>query len=131
MDQKTNNRLALIAAGISGFVGVSAGAFGAHGLAKRVSDADLSIWGTASQYQLFHAVALLAVAAIPSCKHRRLVVWSWIVGTLLFSGSLYVLVLSGIRKLGMITPLGGLCFLFGWAVVFSLGLKAVKEDLSP
>ena len=122
------DRLPLIAAGISGFLGVSAGAFGAHALADRLNAADLAIWHTASSYQMLHALALLALVAVPASRSKRLAAWSWIVGTILFSGSLYVLVLSGVRKLGMITPLGGLCFLFGWAMVVSIGFSCCKKE---
>lgn len=110
----------MVAAGLSGFIGVAAGAFGAHGLAKRVSAGDLDIWQTASHYQLLHAVALLALVALPRLRGLRLVAWMWIAGTIIFSGSLYALVLTGIRKFGMITPIGGLCFLLGWAILVKI-----------
>jgi len=111
----------LLWAAINGFVAVALGAFGAHGLATRVTEQRLGNWQTAVQYQMFHVMALVIVALLirelgqlPLLKlGGRL----FLAGIVLFSGSLYLLVLSEQRWLGMITPLGGLCFLAGWAVV--------------
>jgi uncharacterized membrane protein YgdD (TMEM256/DUF423 family) len=102
---------------LSAFVAVAAGAFGAHTLKQRLSADMLAIFETAARYQMYHAIALLAVAwaesrwpGIPT----HLSGWSFIAGTALFSGSLYLLSFSGLRWLGAITPLGGLAFLVGW-----------------
>ena len=101
----------------SAFVAVGAGAFGAHGLRARLSPELLAVFETAARYQMYHALALLAVAwavtrwpgALPQWAG-----WLFLAGTVLFSGSLYLLALTGIRWLGAITPLGGLAFLAGW-----------------
>jgi uncharacterized membrane protein YgdD (TMEM256/DUF423 family) len=118
--------LPVYAAAIFGFLGVAAGAFGAHGLASRVPAKDLAIWETAAEYQLLHAVALLALSALPDSPARIRVCCCWIAGITIFSGSLYALVLSNVRQLGMITPLGGLCMLAGWALL----VFAVRTPIS-
>ena len=102
---------------VSAFVAVAAGAFGAHGLKSRLSAEMLSVFETAVRYQTYHALALLAAAWAVSQWPGRAAVsagWLFVAGTVLFSGSLYALALTGIRSLGAITPLGGLCFLAGW-----------------
>jgi uncharacterized membrane protein YgdD (TMEM256/DUF423 family) len=101
----------------SAFVAVAAGAFGAHALRARLSPDLLAVFETGARYQMYHALGLLAVAwAVtrwPSPWPPR-AGWLFLAGTVLFSGSLYALALSGIRWLGAITPLGGLAFLAGW-----------------
>lgn len=95
-----------------------------HGLKNRLSADYLAIFHTGVTYQLVHALAILGVAVLSAHLPGRLVGWAgglFAVGILLFSGSLYALTLSGLGKLGMITPLGGLCFLAGW---LCLGLAA-------
>ena len=102
---------------ISGFLGVLAGAFGAHALRARLSPEMLQTFETGARYQLIHALALVLIgvaAARASSGALRAAGWFFAIGTLLFSGSLYALALSGVRALGAITPLGGLCFLLGW-----------------
>lgn len=114
----------LMLAAFFGFTGVALGAFAAHGLKSRLSADYLAIFHTGVSYQLVHALAILAVAMLSAHLPGRLVGWAgglFAVGILLFSGSLYVLTLSGLSKLGMITPLGGLCLLAGW---LCLGLAA-------
>ena len=99
--------------GALGALGVILGAFGAHGLESRVADpAQLEWWETGARYHLVHAVALLAVAAHPA--RPKLAGWLFVVGIAVFSGTLYVMGLTGIRALGAITPIGGLCFIGGW-----------------
>lgn len=102
------------------FLGVALGAFGAHGLRNSVSQADLATWDTAVRYQLVHALALLwlawAVERWPGASTAA-AGWAFVAGVLIFSGSLYALVLSGQRWLGAVTPLGGLAFLTGWALL--------------
>jgi uncharacterized membrane protein YgdD (TMEM256/DUF423 family) len=105
-------KIAVQVAAAMGFLGVVLGAFGAHKLEEIVSFRQLEIWQTAVLYQLIHSVAALWAA-----ERKPLVVWLWTAGVLLFSGSLYALTLTGITKLGMITPLGGLLFLAGWLVL--------------
>lgn len=99
-------------AAVLGLLGVFLGAFGAHIVRDKVSAASLAIWQTAVLYQLIHAVAALWAA-----QKNALVVWLWTAGVALFSGSLYVLALTDFKKLGMVTPFGGLCFLAGWLVL--------------
>jgi uncharacterized membrane protein YgdD (TMEM256/DUF423 family) len=114
----------LMLAAFFGFTGVALGAFAAHGLKNKLSAEYLAIFHTGVLYQLIHTLALLAVALIAVQIPGRLVTWagiSFAVGILLFSGSLYMLTLTGISKLGIITPFGGLAFLIGWAL---LGLTA-------
>jgi uncharacterized membrane protein YgdD (TMEM256/DUF423 family) len=102
---------------LSGLVGVAAGAFGAHGLRSRLAPDLLVVFETAARYQMYHAVALLTVAWATTRWPGSLAAWAgwlFVAGTVVFSGSLYALALTGIRWLGAITPLGGLCFLAGW-----------------
>lgn len=110
-------RTFVILAAVLGFVGVALGAFGAHGLRGRVSPEDLEIFETGVRYQMYHVLALLAVGWLSGrYPGTALVVAGWLMtaGIVVFSGSLYVLVLSGVRWLGAVTPLGGLCLLAGW-----------------
>ena len=112
---------------ISAFLAVAAGAFGAHALKTRVAPDLLLVYETGVRYQLIHAIALLAVGL--AAVHRPSGGWAipvglFTAGTVLFSGSLYVLALSGIRWLGAVTPLGGVCFLVGWLAVIWLVLRA-------
>lgn len=114
----------LLLAAFFGFTGVALGAFAAHGLKARLSAEYLAIFHTGVTYQLIHALALFGVAILSVHLPGRLVGWAgglFTLGILLFSGSLYILTLSGIGKLGMITPLGGTAFLAGW---LCLGLAA-------
>ncbi len=99
------------------FLAVGAGAFGAHALRGRLTADLLEVFETAARYQMYHALALLVVgwlAAQTPSRALRVAGWLFVLGTLLFSGSLYLLTLSGLRWLGAITPLGGLGFLGGW-----------------
>ena len=117
-------RLFLLLAALGGFTGVAAGAFAAHGLKTRLSPEYLAVFQTAAHYQLIHSLALLAVALLLlHCAQRLLRVSGvlFALGIVLFSGSLYGLTLTGITRLGMITPFGGLAFLGGW---LCLGLAA-------
>lgn len=100
------------------------GAFAAHGLKNRLTPEYLTIFHTGVTYQLVHTLALFGVALLATHVQGRLVTWagvSFTVGILLFSGSLYVLTTTGISKIGIITPFGGLAFLIGW---LCLGLAA-------
>jgi uncharacterized membrane protein YgdD (TMEM256/DUF423 family) len=103
--------------GIFAFLGVAAGAFGAHALRSRVPADLLAVFETGARYQMYHALALLAVAWAAARWPGPLPQWAgwlFVVGTVLFSGSLYALALSGTRWLGAITPLGGAALLAGW-----------------
>lgn len=109
--------LVLIAA-ISGFLAVALGAFGAHALRRRISAENIAIFQTGVQYQMYHSLAILAVALIrywstPS-SWMTYAAWCFIIGIILFSGSLYLLSTTGKKVFGPITPLGGLAFLAGW-----------------
>jgi uncharacterized membrane protein YgdD (TMEM256/DUF423 family) len=101
-------------------LGVAAGAFGAHGLKARLSPEMLVVFETGVRYHLIHALALLAVAWAAT-RWSSLAVhaagWLFVVGVLLFSGSLYALSLTGVRGLGAITPLGGVAFILGWLLL--------------
>ncbi len=116
------------AAAISGFVSVAAGAFGAHALKAALSPAATGVWQTAVQYQMFHTLALLAVGAFPwAATGRRLARaagWLFVGGIALFSGSLYLLALTGLRWWGAVTPVGGTLLLAGWAC---LGLALLRR----
>lgn len=114
----------LMLAAFFGFTGVALGAFAAHGLKNRLSAEYLAIFHTGVMYQLVHTLALLAVALLAVQVPGRLMTWagiSFVVGIVLFSGSLYLLTLTGVTRLGIITPFGGLAFLVGWLL---LGLAA-------
>ncbi len=110
---------AALGAALAGLA-VAAGAFGAHALRAQLSIADLATFDTAARYQMYHALALVAVGLLDRQRgDRRLTLagWAFLAGIVLFSGSLYGLTLTGIRGLGAITPLGGLGFLAGWGLV--------------
>lgn len=112
---------------ISAFIGVAAGAFGAHGLKSRLDAEMLSVFEVAARYQMYHAFALMAAAWAQVRWPGALVTtsgWCFVIGTILFSGSLYALSLTGVKWLGAITPLGGLAFLIGWACLALLFWKA-------
>lgn len=108
-------------------VGVAAGAFGAHALSGRLAPRMLEVYETAVRYQMYHALALLAVAWLATLspgRAPRVAGWAFVAGILLFSGSLYALVFSGVRAFGVITPLGGVAFIIGW---IALGVAAVPR----
>lgn len=113
------SRLFLAAGAILAGLSVAAGAFGSHALGDRLSDRALEIFETAARYQMYHALGLLAIGLWLSQleQGRSLLLTAggaFIVGILLFSGSLYALSLTGVKLLGAITPLGGAAFLLGW-----------------
>ena len=99
---------------------VAAGAFGAHVLKQRLSADLLAAFETGVRYQMFHALALVVLALAMDRWGGVTLQWAgglWLAGILLFSGSLYALSLTGVRGLGAVTPLGGLCFLLGWGLL--------------
>jgi uncharacterized membrane protein YgdD (TMEM256/DUF423 family) len=104
--------------GISAGIGVALGAFAAHGLKGRVAPDLLAVFETGVRYQMYHSLALVAVGALaaraPGAWLER-AGWAFLLGIAIFSGSLYLLVLTDARWLGAVTPLGGLAFLAGWA----------------
>ncbi len=112
---------------LSALTAVGAGAFGAHGLRSRLTPDLLTVFETAARYQMYHALALLAVAWAVTRWPGPWAVragWLFVAGTVLFSGSLYALALSGVRWLGAVTPLGGAAFLAGWGCLL---LAAVRR----
>ena len=122
------NPLYLILSGIFGGLGVAFGAFGAHALRDRLSEDKQVTFETGVRYQMYHALALFLVSLAagfgPDSIWLRLAGWLFVAGILLFSGSLYLLVTTGKRWLGAVTPFGGLAFIAGWAclVVFALNV---------
>ena len=135
------SRLFLMLGALSAAISVAAGAFGAHALRARVEPRLLEVFETAARYQMYHALALIAVALLlartgsssvtaavlgPPPGNSLIVAsgWCFVVGTVLFSGSLYAMMFTGIRALGAITPLGGVAFIAGW---ICLGTAAVRS----
>jgi uncharacterized membrane protein YgdD (TMEM256/DUF423 family) len=115
------DRLFFVVGSASAGLAVALGAFGAHALKARLSPEMLAVYETGVRYQMAHALALLAVAwASTRWPHSAAVTtsgWLFVAGTVLFSGSLYALSLTGVRGLGAITPIGGLAWLLGWAAL--------------
>lgn len=121
------DRLLYICAGIAGFVGVALGAFAAHGLKSRLAPDMLAVFETAARYQMYHVFALCAAAwAFARWQDRIFAVagWMFVAGIVIFSGSLYVLALTGAKWLGAVTPFGGLAFLTGWLCLAIGSLRA-------
>jgi uncharacterized membrane protein YgdD (TMEM256/DUF423 family) len=118
----------LVAGGTLGLLGVVAGAFGAHALREAVSPRDLEIWQTGAHYQQVHAVVLIVLGLM----HRGEAPLRWaavlmVLGILVFSGTLYAMVLGGPRVLGAITPLGGVSLIAGWAALAAAGLGRLRR----
>lgn len=111
----------VIVAASSGFLAVALGAFGAHALKNRLDEYALSVYQTAVQYQFYHSLALLAVGllclGLPHSRLLQLSGWAFVLGIVIFSGSLYALSFTGLRWLGAVTPLGGLAFMLGWLLL--------------
>lgn len=123
-----------ILAGLTGFLAVAAGAFGAHALRVQLPSAHLQIFETAARYQLIHAIMLFVVSMGLQLGHghRRsfnVAGWLFVAGQVLFPGSLYALALTSVSRWGAVTPIGGLCYLAGWlalAVAFTPRSGAVR-----
>jgi uncharacterized membrane protein YgdD (TMEM256/DUF423 family) len=119
----------LLAAALLGGTGVALGAFGAHALRARLTPDLLAIFETGVRYQMYHALALLGVAVlvprVPGSVLPAAAAWLFVAGTLVFSGSLYALVLSGNRTLGAITPIGGVALLVGWALLVVVAIQVL------
>jgi uncharacterized membrane protein YgdD (TMEM256/DUF423 family) len=121
-------RTYLILAGILGLLGVALGAFGAHGLKRRLAgladgDQRMAWWQTGAQYHQVHALAIGFAAVVAGrVPGGTIAGWFFVGGIVLFSGSLYAMTLIGARKLGAVTPMGGLLFLAGWAALAAAGL---------
>ena len=108
----------LLLGAVAAFLAVALGAFGAHGLRARLSPEMLAVFQTGVQYHMYHALALILVAAIMGRMSGWLIQtagWCFVAGIVFFSGSLYLLAITGVTILGAITPIGGLLFLIGWA----------------
>jgi uncharacterized membrane protein YgdD (TMEM256/DUF423 family) len=107
----------LFVAALNGFVAVAAGAFGAHGLQGRLDAHALAIFETGARYQMYHALAMGLAALALRSGAAQVACALFLAGIILFSGSLYLLALTGVRALGFVTPFGGLAFLAGWATL--------------
>ena len=122
-------RIFLAIASALGGISVILGAFASHALKDRLSERALAIWETGTKYQMYHALALIAIALLiaryPNSRLLMVAGYAFISGVVIFSGSLYALSLSGIKWLGAITPLGGVAFIIGWAclAVAALGIE--------
>ena len=120
-------KLFLSIGSISGALAVMLGAFGAHGLKDKLSEEMLKVWQTGVEYHFYHTFALLAVGLL-ALKFQSGFLnasgWSFLAGTVIFSGSLYALSLSGVKILGAITPIGGLMFIVGWILLAVAVIKA-------
>ncbi len=119
-------RTFLALASISALLSVAAGAFGAHALEARLAPDLVTVFETGARYQMFHALGLLGVAWAASRLPGGLAAaagWLFVAGTVLFSGSLYLLALTGVRWLGAVTPVGGVAFLAGWACLAWAALR--------
>lgn len=117
----------IIAGAVNAFLAVALGAFGAHGLEGKLEPKYMETWQTGVMYQMFHALGLIAVGIIAGKLNASPLVswtgWLMLAGIILFSGSLYVLSLSGIKVLGAITPIGGVAFLAAWVLLIIAAVK--------
>ena len=112
---------------LSAGLAVAAGAFGAHALCARVEPRLLEVFETAARYQMYHALALLVVAWATTRFPGALTNasgWLFVAGTVIFSGSLYAMTFTGIRALGAVTPIGGVCFIAGWLCLLLAAYRA-------
>lgn len=118
---------ALVTGAVLALLAVAAGAFGAHGLRTLVSSRSLEVFQTGVSYQMTHSLALILVAILAGLGAPRqwlaAATGFFLAGILMFSGSLYLLVLTDMRWLGPVTPIGGVCFMIGWALMAVAGLK--------
>jgi uncharacterized membrane protein YgdD (TMEM256/DUF423 family) len=114
-------RVTLVLAALAMFAAVALGAFGAHGLRGRLDPEMIGVWQTAVQYHAWHALALLGTGILllhwRESRGLKATAWLFAAGIVLFSGSLYALAFTGLRTLGIVTPIGGVLFLAGWAVL--------------
>lgn len=119
----------IIAGAINAALAVALGAFGAHALKEKLSERYLAIWETAVQYQMFHAIGLLVIgvlvgtAILNATTQLNWAGYLILAGTIIFSGSLYALSLSGVGVLGAITPIGGVLFIAGWIMLIVATVK--------
>lgn len=118
------NKTFLLIGALFAFLAVALGAFGAHGLRNRLSPDMLAVFETAVRYQMYHALALLLVGLMMGPMGGSLIRtagWAFVLGIVLFSGSLYLLALTGTTTFGAITPIGGIAFLVGWGCLIVAG----------
>ncbi len=119
----------IIAGAVNAALAVALGAFGAHALKEKLSEHYLAIWETAVQYQMFHALGLIAIGILMSSSllgpisQLNWAGWLLLAGIIIFSGSLYILSLTGIGVLGAITPIGGVAFIIGWIMLIIAATK--------
>ena len=121
-------RIALFIAAAALFVAVAAGAFGAHTLAEQIGPQRIAVWQTAAQYHAWHGLALFGVGLLmrisPDLRGLAAVAWCFVAGIVMFSGSLYLLAATGVTGFGIVTPVGGIAFLAGWATLAWAVLRA-------
>jgi uncharacterized membrane protein YgdD (TMEM256/DUF423 family) len=118
------NKTFLLLGALFAFLGVAFGAFGAHGLRSRLSPEMLAVFETAVRYQMYHALAILLVGLMMAPMGGWAIQtagWAFVLGIVIFSGSLYLLALTGTTMWGAVTPIGGLAFLVGWACLIIAG----------
>ena len=130
------NRTFILLGGIFGATAVALGAFGAHGLRSSVDAQTLSTWQTAAHYHLVHSLMLVMIGVLRGhtrSKAVRAAGWLFLIGIVIFSGTLYLLVLTDNKWLGAVTPLGGICLIAGWVCLAAAGVKLPEkgEELGP
>ena len=122
------SRVALLIAALALFVAVAAGAFGAHTLAKQVGTERLAVWQTAVEYHAWHGLAIFGIGLLmrtsPALHGLAVAAGLFLAGIVMFSGSLYLLAVTGVTGLGFVTPVGGVAFLAGWAMLAWAVLRA-------
>jgi uncharacterized membrane protein YgdD (TMEM256/DUF423 family) len=122
----------LLLGALSAMIGVGMGAFGAHGLKTIISPELLIVYQTGVSYQMYHALGLIGIALIRlHVRNSSLLIWAgWLmfIGILLFSGSLYLLALLNLNWLGMITPIGGVCFLIAWLLITLYAVQNIRSS---
>jgi len=126
MNLLPTSRTFITAGAIGGFLSVGFGAFGAHAIKAAISPELMAVYQTAVDYQFFHSLGLILIGLIFQQQQNKLIIisgWLMIAGILIFSGSLYILSLSGIRWLGAITPVGGTAFIAAWLLLAIGSLK--------
>jgi uncharacterized membrane protein YgdD (TMEM256/DUF423 family) len=116
----------LVVAAINGFLAVAAGAFGAHALRQNFDPQSMSIFETAAMYHMFHALAIGLAALATRGATSNVAAALFLTGIVLFSGSLYLLALTGVRAIGILTPFGGAAFLAGWATLAYSAWRAMR-----